>query len=405
VFDGGRTRLPSEEELIPLPRGSDLFFLPDRNPVGIDPESGSEVALEDCGAAVSFAAPAFLRLAHPVFVKKKDAVVLPLFAYAPLGFLNGRFYTCAVRIDRSRRQDPSRFDIGEVKSLVDRRLRRDGKNRLITHLAHCAVVYQCRAAQNFFYGREECPLPASPGCNSECAGCLSHQPEGSFKAAHERIRFVPSPEEIAEVALSHLERVKNSVVSFGQGCEGEPLLAGGVIEKAVTLIRKETPGGTININTNGCFPDTVKKLCDAGLDSLRLSLNSARELCYNRYFNPRGYSFKDALLSARIVHENGGFVSLNLFIFPGFTDTEEEFTALEEAIEYTGADMIQMRNLNIDADFYIESLGREFFKSGMGLLEFMRRVRADFPRIRFGYFNPRLLKNRRLISEKRSGCL
>jgi len=31
-------------------------------------------------------------------------------------------------------------------------------------------------------------------------------------------------QEIAEVALAHIRQVKKSVVSFGQGCEGDPLL-------------------------------------------------------------------------------------------------------------------------------------------------------------------------------------
>ena len=69
--------------------------------------------------------------------------------------------------------------------------------------------------------------------------------------SQDRITFTPSPEEIAEVALAHIQRVENSVVSFGQGCEGDPLLATHVIEPAIRQIRSQTDRGTINMNTNG----------------------------------------------------------------------------------------------------------------------------------------------------------
>ena len=71
-----------------------------------------------------------------------------------------------------------------------------------------------------------------------------------YSKAAERA-FLPKPEEIAGIALFHIAHVKDPIVSFGQGCEGEPLLAGDVIEKAIRIIRRETARGTINMNTNG----------------------------------------------------------------------------------------------------------------------------------------------------------
>ena len=44
------------------------------------------------------------------------------------------------------------------------------------------------------------------------------------------------PEEIAEVALRHGERAKDPLISFGQGCEGDPCLAADNIAKAVKII-------------------------------------------------------------------------------------------------------------------------------------------------------------------------
>ena len=87
------------------------------------------------------------------------------------------------------------------------------------------------------------------------------------------------------------------MVSFGQGCEGEPLMQAPVIEEAVRAMRRATGRGTINLNTNASRPATVARLFDAGLDSMRVSINSLREACYDAYFRPRGYTFADVMLS------------------------------------------------------------------------------------------------------------
>ena len=88
---------------------------------------------------------------------------------------------------------------------------------------------------------------------------------------------MPSPEEVAETALFHGHNVKNAVFSFGQGCEGEPLLQADLIEKSIRLIRKATSQGIININTNASKPESVSRLFDIGLDSIRVSVNSVRK--------------------------------------------------------------------------------------------------------------------------------
>lgn len=387
VWDGVAFRPPRPDELIPLPPGSDIFVLPKRYPIGINPVTSSpEVHLG--GYAVSaFASPAYLRLSHPAYRKEEGAPNLPLFAYAPIGFAKGRFYTCAVRVDRSHRQDPKRFDLEEIKKRASLERKAHPKNRLIAHLEHCAVVYGCRAAQNFFLGREECPLPTSKTCNATCAGCLSMRPYGGVPAPHFRIDFEPTPEEVAEVALLHISRAKRPVVSFGQGCEGEPLLAGDLLVEAVRLIRKKTSSGTINVNTNGSRPEVVEALCKAGLDSIRLSVNSFQPALYNAYFRPRDYTLDDVILSGRIVREFGGFVSVNLLVFPSVTDTLEDIEATIEGLRSCRADMVQMRNLNIDPDLYLEVIG---FRPSrvLGLREAMERFKKALPHLRFGYFNP-----------------
>jgi hypothetical protein len=387
VFDGFEVRAPREGEVIPLPPGSDAFLLPGRSPVGLNPETGGIEIVRGLDAAAAFASPAFLRLALPAFVREEGAPVLPLFAYAPLGFSRGRLYTTAVRVDRSNRQDPRRFDRKEIGRKARALRRRIPLNRLIEHLEHCAMVYGCRAAQNFFLGREECPLPTSPTCNSACAGCLSKAPKGGVRSPHDRIDFVPTPDEIAETACLHIGRVPRAVVSFGQGCEGEPLIQWKTLAEAIRQIRKQTPAGTINLNTNGSLPDAVAVLCDAGLDSIRLSVNSFRAEVYDAYFRPGNYSLADVLQSGRTVREAGGFVSVNLLVHPGVSDTADDLGATLEGLDACRADFIQMRNLNIDPDIYLDTVGRPSVSPG-DLVGVMQGIRAAIPNIRFGYFNP-----------------
>ena len=89
--------------------------------------------------------------------------------------------------------------------------------------------------------------------------------------------------------MPHLQRAKRAIVSFGQGCEGEPLLQAETIAQAIRLIRSHTDRGTINLNSNASLPEAVERLISAGLDSIRVSLNSARRKCTNAITGPRDF--------------------------------------------------------------------------------------------------------------------
>ena len=392
-MDGPEPEPLTEKTLIPVPRGSDLMMLPGRHPVGIDPATGERVVFSSFEGKPVFAAAVFMAPAHTqshraAYVTGPGAPVLPLFAYTALAFADEGFYASGVRVDADTRQDPWRFDRGKIEKSVATALGEYPGNRLAEQLKKCALVYNCRAAQNFFLGRHEAPLPTSVACNSRCVGCLSLQEDGEFRAAHDRLRVPPSAEEIAEIALGHIAKVDRAVVSFGQGCEGEPLINGDLLIRAVRLIRSTTDRGTINLNTNASRPKVVGELADAGLDSIRISLNSMREIVYDAYYRPKGYSFADLVETARICRERGVFVSLNLLYFPGVTDTAEETGALTAFLGETGADLIQMRNLNIDPDVYIRVLPSGIHRKGIGVKGLIKDLKEKFPDLRFGYFNP-----------------
>jgi wyosine [tRNA(Phe)-imidazoG37] synthetase (radical SAM superfamily) len=389
---------PSSSELIPLPEGSELFLLPGRIPIGFNPQKDTFEPLpsdpfnteKPIQAVAAFISPAYTHFYCSAFRTAAGAPLLPLFAYTAVGWLNGRFVVPAVRIDRDQRQDFRNFDPKAIERNAHRRMKSEPHNRLVQHLGRCALSYGCPAARNLFMKRWEAPLPTSPECNARCIGCISRQEGTGLRATQDRIAFVPTPDEICGVAVPHLQNAPRAVVSFGQGCEGEPLLQANALETSISIMRKATGRGTINLNTNGSLPDAVEKLCRVGLQSIRVSMNSARPEYYERYFRPKGYSFDHAKRSISVMKANGGFASINYFIHPGFTDQEGEWKALRRLITETRLDLIQMRNLNIDPDWYQESLGPDTKEKKLGVKRLISRIRDEFPDVKLGYFNPPL---------------
>lgn len=384
--------IPSTE-WIPLPDGSRIFELPLRLPVGIDRKTKDTKILcseedENIMAVAAFPAPAYTITYLAAWETEEHAPVLPLFAYAAVGWYEGRFYVPAVRIDADIRQDPSQFNFFRIQKNAKRILKHYPNNRLVRHLIeNCALKYHCPAAQNYVLNRWEMPLPTSRKCNARCMGCISFQPNTSIPCTQDRMDFIPTVEEIVEIAVPHLQTAPLPIVSFGQGCEGEPLLNGDLLVESVTRIRRKTSRGTINLNTNGSKPDVIRELRRAGLDSMRVSLNSVREKYYKRYFKPLDYDFKDVLESIRVMKAGGGFVSINLFVFPGFVDQPEEVKELIDFLHEYKIDMIQWRNLNIDPEYYLDGIKAEDIP-GIGIREMMKEVKKKCPWVRYGYFNP-----------------
>jgi len=262
-------------------------------------------------------------------------------------------------------------------------------NRLARHLEHCALTYGCPAGKNFFLSRYEAPLPTSRPCNARCLGCISLQRDEQLTSSQNRIAFTPSAEEIAGVAIAHIQRVKNSVVSFGQGCEGDPLMAARVIEPAIGLIRQQTDDGTINMNTNASLPEVLAPLLDAGLDSIRVSLNSVREPCYNAYFRPKGYRFAHVLESIDLALAKGKHVAINYLNCPGFADCPEEVAALAVFLEKHPVQLIQWRNLNFDPRRYLKIMNDAVpLGPPVGMQQLLQMIRKRFPDLQYGYFNP-----------------
>jgi len=380
-----------------IPYGSELMFLPDRKPILYNLATRRcETLAENPHApgeplypVAAFNSPGYVISYISAYEEKQNAGYLPLFSYGAVGWQRGNFRTAVVLVDPEPRQDLRQMKREDVVAGVNVMRKQLPANRLRAHLENCALQYGCPAGKNFFLGRYEAPLPTAKQCNARCLGCLSLQQETGIPPSQDRITFTPSPAEIAQVALAHINRVKHSVVSFGQGCEGDPLLAAEVIEPAIRQIRSQTPHGTINMNTNGSRPDVVEQLFAAGLDSIRVSLNSVRETCYQAYFRPNGYRFADVLKSIEIALAGKKFVAINYLNSPGFTDTPEEIAALTGFLHKYPIHLIQWRNLNFDPIRYWKKMNAaEPHGEPIGMEKLLNRICKQFPKLKFGYFNP-----------------
>ncbi len=382
--------------LLELPCGSDLFILPDRKPIGYDPVQQKCIPVdtyqgEEVFAVGAFMAPAYVQLATAAYEESANSNVLPLFAYTAAAFTKKGFVVAGMRIDKDSRQDLDGVDLDKVARKAHAVRKKYSGNRLVEHLVDdCVFRYGCPAARNLVLGRYECPVPISTSCNAACLGCISEQPCGSgIKAAHDRMTFVPTVKEIVEFTVHHLETADRPVISFGQGCEGEPLLFADLIEESIIEIRKQTKCGVINLNTNGSLPHKVERLCAVGLDSIRVSLSSARKACYTSYYRPKGYDFDDVMQTLCVAHDRGLFSSINYFMLPGFTDLPSELAALEILYAKSHFSMIQTRNLNIDPLWYGKEMGEiPAQESPLGMAVWVAYMRKNYSQVKLGYFNP-----------------
>ncbi|MFU1797001.1 radical SAM protein [Paenibacillus azoreducens] len=344
-----------EDELIPLPDGATLVGLPNTRAIGMDPETGEMMSLPGDAQAVGALLPqGFTRLCLPGYVKTDKEYKLPLFGYSAVVWKDGRFYTTARLSDDPEKWNPLNCDLKELKLGVKRLIEKYPNNRLYEHLSNCALGYECLTASNTFLNRWEGAVPVSYSCNAGCFGCISEQPDDSgFVAPQTRMNFKPTVEELVQIMLEHL-KTPDSIISFGQGCEGEPSTQAKIIIEAMREVRSVTDMGYININTNAGLTDFIRGIVDAGLDLMRVSTISALDDHYNAYYKPRKYTLANVEKSLKYASDQGVYTSINYLIFPGVTDREEEIEAMIEFIRRTGLKLIQMRNLNIDPESYLE---------------------------------------------------
>ena len=361
LADAGVLREPHRDELILAPPGTVPAMLPGRRPLRRD---GTAARRRTALAALLPAG--YTRLLLPAYRSESDAPTLPLFGYTFACAVGDALYVAAMQTDEAEDWKPRYFAAGELEAVIERRRAVDPTNRVLAQLAVCARDYGCFTAQNVFLETGEAALPVSPRCNARCVGCISElDADAGIPSPQTRIAYDATASELARVALVHLDRVADAIVSFGQGCEGEPLLRAPVLARTIEAIRAHNAGGTINCNTNGSLPRSLGRLIDAGLNAVRISLNSFRPSVYAAYYRPLGYTLDDVFESVRRAADAGLRVSLNLLTHPGITDDRAELDAMDAFLAGVPVDMIQTRTLNIDPEVYFAAAGRPAEPLGM----------------------------------------
>ena len=372
------------DRLIPLPLGTSLMHLPGRIPIGLSP-AGATVAVEESGAMALAAVlpPGYLRTWLPAYHDDGQPPVLPLYGYAAVASIDGEPHVAALRTDRWDAWNPQAEDRQDIDAAIRASRRALPASRLLRQLETCATDYRCLTAQNVFLRRGEGAIPVSPACNAACLGCISEQ-WGDVDSPQTRLGFAPTAAEIAELAGWHLSARESNFISYGQGCEGEPLTRGAALVEATRRIRAAWPTATIHVNTNGSRPDVLRRLVDAGLNSVRISVFSLDDTRFRAYYRPVGYGLDEVAECARVVAAAGGQVTINLLTFPGISDSPSELDALVSFVQRHGVHQVQLRSLNVDPHWLLERIPQP--TRGIGMRKFVRQLIERCPDLHLGNF-------------------
>jgi pyruvate-formate lyase-activating enzyme len=89
--------------------------------------------------------------------------------------------------------------------------------------------------------------------------------------------------------------------------------------------------------------------------------------------------------SLKYASDQGVYTSINYLIFPGVTDREEEVEAMVEFARRTNLRLIQMRNLNIDPESYLELIPKAQGEI-LGMKQMIEIFQAELPDVVIGSY-------------------
>ncbi len=376
---------------IPLPPKSTLMHLPDRKALAWTTDGGAVEPIVEGGLAVAAVLPVgYLRLLLPGYVPSgpPPPPTLPLYGYAAVAELDGEVVVAASRSDDFPPWTGRRPASTQLAAAVERAQRQMPRSGVIAQLSVCALQHNCLTAQNTFLRRFEGALPTSAGCNADCLGCISLQTDSGAPTPQPRIARAPTADDLIEVGSYHIqgarEHGESGMVSFGQGCEGEPLLRERALRPVAVELRRRYPAATVHINTNGSRPAALQRLLRAGVNSCRISVFSFRQELFSAYYRPRGYSIEDVLECARVARRHGAQLTINLLTFPGVSDTPDELALTLQTLLELEVDQLQLRSLNVDPLWLMSRLPA--LGEGVGLDRLVQTLRREVPAVHLGNF-------------------
>ena len=361
-------------EALPLPPGTEVVHLPGRPGIGLD-RSGRARELGQGRFGVAAILPTgFLRMSVPAYIDDLGTPALRPRAYAAVGAdTSGQLVVSAFALEPDAGVADGR-SVPDLSARITATQRDHPSSRVLRQLARCAKDYRCRAAANAFLGRHDCALPVAAPRNERPPDVLVLHDDYDASPT-EPAAFRPTPEEVADAASRHLDG-GGTVVAFGRACEGEPLLDVRLIEAAVVAIRERTRLGTIHLETNGSVPVALRRLCDAGLDSVAIRLASARAETYEAIHRPEGFRFKDVRASIATAIAAKVSVGVRVLTLPGLTDRARELDALLGlAGELPAGSSLVLSDLSADPQRALRVAGAA--EAAVGVDRMLDRLRTD----------------------------
>lgn len=180
-------------------------------------------------------------------------------------------------------------------------------------------------------------------CSLDCVYCECGQ---TTELTSERKEYVPFGEVISELDRYMAENPKPDYITFSGS--GEPTLNSRIGE-VVKHIKSKYPDISLALLTNGTLlsdPQVRKEILDC--DLVLPSFDAATEKAFLKINRPSNQiSLKDYLRGlVELRQEFKGKIWLEVFILPGYNDTEEDLSAMKEAIIRIKPDSVQLNTLD-----------------------------------------------------------
>lgn len=365
------------ERAIPLPPEARLVPLADRAAIGIDRRGLPRPLGPARWALAAILRPGLLRTHLPAVDPAADVAPLEPLPYAAVAAdAAGELVVAAVTLGDASPMAPAADDIA---SRITERLRREPSNRLLRQLARCAREYECPAARNAFLGRGECALPIGAPLNDRAGPVVAPRRREERAPTGEPTAMRATAEDVAAVANAHFAAGGTSV-SFGHGCEGEPLGLVRTVTGAVGLITRPAAGEII-LRTNGSSAAALARAADAGIDRAIVALASAAGPTYERVHAPIGYRWTDVRASLREAASRKLALTIELLSLPGLTDRESEARAIVALLGELPAGTLLLP-VDLAADPY--ALLARLPKDGatIGIATLLERLRTEAAHVR-----------------------
>lgn len=209
-------------------------------------------------------------------------------------------------------------------------------------------------------------------CSLNCVYCEVGE---TTKLTTQRKNYIPVSKITAELNHYFSNNPTPNYITFSG--YGEPTLNAGLGE-IVLYLKEKHPAIPVAVLTNGTlFSDARVRKELLMADLVLPSLDAATQTCFEKINVPaEGLNIKDCINGlANFKKEFHGLMWLEVFILPGYNDSEKELLQLKKAFQKIHPDRIQLNTL--DRPGRIKDLQGATFKELKNILDFWQPDNAE----------------------------